>query len=311
MQLLVTGGAGFIGANIVPRLVAAGHSVRVLDSEVMGQRAHLGDFGGEFIRGDIRDANILGQALEDVETVIHLAADTRVIDSINDPVHNFDVNALGSFRLLEAMRARGIKRLINASTGGAIIGDAEPPVHEDMVPRPISPYGATKLAVEGLCSAYAGSYGFTAISLRFSNVYGPRSFHKGSVIAAFFKRILQGQPLVVYGDGTQTRDFVYVEDLCGGIEQALTLDRAGTFQMGSGVPLSVNALIKAMAKVVAPHDIIVDYRLARAGETIRTWCDITRARRDLGFSPTTGIEDGLAATWRWFLAAEALSFERQ
>ena len=149
MKLLVTGGAGFIGANLVPRLVAAGHAVRVLDSEVLGQRVHLGDFSGEFIHGDIRDDVVLEAALAGVDAVIHLAADTRVIESIADPALNFDVNAVGSFRLLEAMRRRGVTRIINASTGGAIIGDAEPPVHEEMMPRPISPYGATKLAVEG------------------------------------------------------------------------------------------------------------------------------------------------------------------
>jgi UDP-glucose 4-epimerase len=301
VRVLVTGGAGFIGANLVPRLVAQGHFVRVLDSQVMGKREHLGAFGGEFLHGDIRDEAALGLALEGIETVIHLAADTRVIESIADPALNFDVNALGSFRLLEAMRARGITRFINASTGGAIIGEVEPPVHENMVPRPVSPYGATKLAVEGLCAAYAGSYGFTTISLRFANVYGPRSFHKGSVVAAFFKQILQGQPLVIYGDGEQTRDFVYVGDLCAGIEAALMGGDAGVYQLGSGVPLSVNALIAAMRLVVAPYDIAVDYRPARNGEILRTWCQIDHARQHLGFDPATRLETGLAATWQWFL----------
>lgn len=301
MNILVTGGAGFIGANLVPQLVAAGHAVRVLDSEVMGKRAHLGDFAGEFLHGDIRDEAMLGQALDGIEAVIHLAADTRVVESIADPALNFDVNVVGSFRLLEAMRARGITRLINASTGGAIIGEAEPPVHEEMVPRPVSPYGATKLAVEGLCAAYAGSYGFTTISLRFANVYGPRSFHKGSVVAAFFKRILAGETLVVYGDGEHTRDFVYVEDLCDGIVRALGCEASGVYQLGSGVPLSVNGLIAAMLEVVAPRTFAVDYRPARAGEIVRTWCAIDHARRHLGFDPATPLEQGLAATWQWFL----------
>lgn len=301
MKILVTGGAGFIGANLVPELIAAGHTVRVLDSEVLGKRAHLGDFGGEFLHGDIRDEAILGRALGGIEAVIHLAADTRVIDSIANPALNFDVNVVGSFRLLEAMRSRGVTRLINASTGGAIIGEADPPVHEEMVPRPVSPYGASKLAVEGLCAAYAGSYGFTAISLRFANVYGPRSFHKGSVVAAFFKQIIAGETLMVYGDGEQTRDFVYVSDLCDGIIRALGTVSSGVFQLGSGVPLSVNELIEAMRKVVAPISFAVDYRPARAGEIVRTWCKIDRARQQLGFDPVTGLEQGLAATWQWFV----------
>ena len=304
MNVLVTGGAGFIGANLVPQLVAANHTVRVLDSEVMGKRAHLGDFAGDFIHGDIRDEAALDRALDGIEAVIHLAADTRVVESIADPALNFDVNARGSFILLEAMRARGITRLINASTGGAIIGDAEPPVHEAMVPRPVSPYGATKLAVEGLCSAYAGSYGFTAVSLRFANVYGPRSFHKGSAVAAFFKQILADRSLVVYGDGGHMRDFVYVADVCTGIVRALSCDTSGVYQLGSGVPLSVDALIAAMREVVAPRQVHVEYRPARAGEIVRTWCAIDHARKHLGFDPATPLAQGLAATWQWFVDSQ-------
>jgi UDP-glucose 4-epimerase len=298
--VLVTGGCGFVGANLVPRLEAAGHEVRVLDSEVLGRREHLGVFRGEFISGDIRDPAALAAALSGVEAVVHLAADTRVIESIADPALNFDVNVVGSFRLLEAMRASGVRRLINASTGGAIIGEAAPPVHEEMVPRPISPYGATKLAVEGLCSAWSASYGMTALSLRFANVYGPRSHHKGSVVAAFMKQVLRDAPLVVYGDGEQTRDFVYVGDLCDGILRGIASGQSGVLQLGSGQPLSINALIAAIGEVVAPQPVRVDYRPARGGEILRTWCDIARARVQLGFAPDTPLRDGLAETWRWF-----------
>lgn len=301
MKILVTGGCGFIGANLVPLLEAQGHAVRVLDSEVLGKREHLGAFAGEFLRGDIRDEATLDAALDGIGAVVHLAADTRVIESIADPALNFDVNAVGSFRLLEAMRRKGVRRLVNASTGGAIIGEAEPPVHEGMVPSPISPYGATKLAVEGLCSAWSGSYGFAALSLRFANVYGPRSFHKGSVVAAFCKRILSGEPLIVHGDGEQTRDFVFVEDLCQGIIAGLASGRSGVYQLGSGHPLSVNGLIAALRDVVGNSAIAVDYRPARAGEIERTWCDVSKARAELGFRPDTPLGVGLAATWAWFV----------
>ena len=307
MKILVTGGCGFIGANLVPRLEAAGHAVRVLDSEVLGQREHLGDFAGEFLRGDIRDDAALDAALVGVDAVVHLAADTRVIESIADPALNFDVNVVGSFRLLEAMRRHEVRRIVNASTGGAIIGEAEPPVHEGMVPNPISPYGATKLAVEGLCSAWAGSYGFSALSLRFANVYGPRSFHKGSVVAAFCKRILAGEPLIVHGNGEQTRDFVYVADLCQGIMAGLASERSGVFQLGSGQPLSVNALIEALRVVVGPQSVAVDYRPARAGEIDKTWCNVAKARAELDFRPDTPLHDGLAATWDWFVQQNALA----
>jgi UDP-glucose 4-epimerase len=300
VRILVTGGCGFIGANLVPRLEAAGHEVRVLDNEVMGRREHLGLFRGEFMAGDIRDDAALAAALRGVNAVVHLAADTRVVESIADPGHNFDVNVVGSFRLLEAMRGAGVRRLVNASTGGAIIGEAEPPVHEDMVPSPIAPYGATKLAVEGLCSAWSASYGLQALSLRFANVYGPSSYHKGSVVAAFMKQVLRGEPLVVYGDGEQTRDFVYVDDLCDGIERGVASGQSGVLQLGSGRPLSVNALIAALRHVVAPHEVRVDYRPARGGEITRTWCDVSRARARLGFAPDTPLQAGLADTWRWF-----------
>jgi UDP-glucose 4-epimerase len=169
-----------------------------------------------------------------------------------------------------------------------------------MVPHPIAPYGATKLAVEGLCSAWAGSYGFSALSLRFANVYGPRSYHKGSVVAAFFRLIVQGRPLVVHGDGEQVRDFVYVGDLCDGIMRGLGADRSGVLQLGSGVPVSVNALIAAMRAIVAPRPVVVEYHPARTGEIERTWCDITRARAELGFDPATPLAQGLAQTWDWF-----------
>lgn len=300
MKILVTGGCGFIGANLVPRLEAAGHRVRVLDSEVLGRREHLGQFSGEFIAGDIREPVTLKHALMGIDAVVHLAADTRVIESIANPTLNFEVNVVGSFRLLEAMRASGVYRLVNASTGGAIVGEAEPPVHEDMVPRPIAPYGASKLAVEGLCSAWSASYGLEALSLRFANVYGPRSYHKGSVVAAFMKQILQEQSLLVYGDGEQTRDFVYVGDVCDGIVRGITSGLSGVLQLGSGQPLSVNALIAALRKVIAPHALRVEYRPARGGEILRTWCDVSRAKAQLGYAPDTSLLDGLSDTWRWF-----------
>ncbi|WP_353229041.1 NAD-dependent epimerase/dehydratase family protein [Novosphingobium sp.] len=300
MNILVTGGCGFIGSNLVPLLESAGHAVRVFDNQSLGRRDHLGDFAGEFIDGDIRDSAALHAALAGIDAVVHLAADTRVIDSIADPAFNFDVNVVGSFRLLEAMRARGVRRIINASTGGAIMGDVVPPVHEAMVPNPIAPYGATKLAVEGMCSAWAGSYGFAALSLRFANVYGPRSFHKGSAVAQFMKQALKRQPLIVYGDGEQTRDFVYVADLCDGIMRSIASGQSGVLQLGSGVPLSVNRLISAIRAVADPVAVNVEHHPARAGEIAHTWCDVALARARIGFAPDTPLHAGLAATWTWF-----------
>jgi UDP-glucose 4-epimerase len=303
MHVLITGGCGFIGATLVAKLQQHdGLALRVLDNESLGRREHLEPFGGEFVAGDIRDPGTLDAALDGIDAVVHLAADTRVMDSIENPSRNFDVNVNGTLALLEAMRARGIRRLINASTGGAIVGEVEPPVHEGLVPRPASPYGASKLAVEGYCSAYSASYGLRALSLRFSNVYGPRSFHKGSVVAAFFRRILEQAPIVVYGDGTQVRDYVFVGDLCDGIIAALTSDVSGVNQLASGKPVRLNELIDAMRQVVAPREVAVEYRDFRAGEVYATYCDISKARRELNYDPRTTLMDGLADTWAWFMA---------
>ena len=161
------------------------------------------------------------ECLRGVDTVVHLAALSGVIDSVEDPRPSFEVNVAGSFQLLELARAANVRRIINASTGGALLGEVAPPISEEMAPCPLSPYGASKLAVEGYCSAFAGAYGLSCVTLRFSNIYGPRSAHKKSVVAAFIKSIIREEPLVVYGDGTQQRDYLYVGDLVRGIEAAL------------------------------------------------------------------------------------------
>lgn len=300
-RVLITGGCGFIGANLVRRLEAdSGLSLRVFDNESLGRRERLGAFAGEFMHGDLRDPEALDAAMAGVDAVVHLAADTRVMDSIENPAYNFSVNVQGGLNVLEAMRAHGVSRIINASTGGAIIGEATPPVHEDMVARPLAPYGAGKLAMEGYCSAYAGSFGMSALSLRFSNVYGPGSERKGSVVAAFFRRLLADKPLVIYGDGNQQRDFVYIDDLCDGIVRALGSQLSGVIQLGSGRPVSIAHLAEAIGRAVAPRPAPVVYERARAGEIDATWCDISKARAVLSFSPETSLQTGLERTWRWF-----------
>lgn len=301
-NLLITGGAGFVGTNLIAHLSSAGdHSIRVLDNERLGKREHIEGLGVEFIAGDIRDKATVERSMRGIDAVVHLAADTRVMDSIADPTYNFECNVVGSFNILMAARAAGVKRIVNASTGGAILGEAPAPVHENMVAAPLAPYGASKLSVEGYISAFAGSYGLSAASLRFSNIYGPRSFHKGSVVAHFFKRILAGEELLVYGDGSQVRDYLFVIDLVEGIRRAIDSGAGGVFQLGSGRPTTINELIAAMREVVA-GDARIDVRHEdfRAGEIHTTWCDITKARQVFDFDPATPLNDGLAQTWAWF-----------
>jgi UDP-glucose 4-epimerase len=250
---------------------------------------------------DIRDPAAVDAALRDVDVVVHLAAQTRVMDSIADPLAGFDVNVRGTLTLLEAVRrGPGARRFILASTGGAILGDATPPVHEDMPARPLSPYGASKLACEGYCAAYFGAYGVPTVALRFSNVYGPGSYRKGSVVAAFLRAVEAGAPLVVYGDGRQTRDFLYVDDLCQAVVAAADRDCSGqVFHVASGAETAIGDLADTIRRVTGA-DTSIEHRPARVGEVRRNCARIDRARDVLGFAPSVSLDDGLARTWRWF-----------
>src|SRR5689334_11930630 len=221
VRTLVTGGCGFIGANLVPMLVGRGADVRILDNFALAGPDRVAGTGADDVEGDIRDRDAVSRAMDGVEAVIHLAAFGNVVDSIAEPHDNFDVNARGTLVVLDGAARAGVRRFVFASTGGALIGDASPPVDERSVPRPISPYGASKLAGEGYCHAYRGSYGLETVALRFANVYGPRSEHKKGAVTAFIRRALGGEPLIIYGDGSASRDFLYVQDLCRGIVAAL------------------------------------------------------------------------------------------
>ena len=310
MRLLITGGCGFIGINLIAYLGRRkADRLIVLDNLAEGKKENLREFDVEFIEGDIRDIALVNKIMHGVDAVIHLAADTRVIDSIENPDFNFQVNVVGTYNLLAAARACGIEKFVMASTGGAIVGDVTPPVREDMVPKPISPYGASKLCGEAYCSAFAGAYGMKTVCLRFSNVYGPRSFHKGSVIAHFFKQILQGNSLTVYGDGGQTRDFVFVDDISAGIAAALAVNKGGNaYQLGTGVETSVNDIIRMIQGCVGEAgQVSVTHEAPRKGEVLRNYCDISLARKGLGYSPQVYLQEGLAKTWEWFLTAKRTS----
>lgn len=300
-RVLITGGAGFVGVNLAAYLTGyGGYEVTILDNETLGNRTHVEPYGVNFIFGDICNENDLDAALVGQDYVVHLAADTRVMDSIENPKHNFEVNVIGSFKLLEGCRKHNVNRVIAASTGGAILGEVPPPVHEGMVAEPMAPYGASKLAMEGYMSAFSGAYGVTSCALRFSNIYGPRSFHKGSVVAHFYKQILAGNDLVVYGDGTQARDFLYIGDLVEGIRSAMESTEVGPYQLGSGKPTTLNELIDVIRVVTKKPDIKVNYEDFRSGEIHQTWCDISKAKNSFGFNPDTSLEVGLTETWNWF-----------
>jgi UDP-glucose 4-epimerase len=299
MRALVTGGCGFIGANLVPRLVELGVEVRVLD-DLTAARADVVPEGADVVCGDVRDHQALARAVRGTDAVVHLAAAGNVAESVADPEANFDVNARGTLLTLQAAVQAKAGRFVFASTGGALMGDAAPPVDESSVPRPISPYGASKLCGEGYCHAFRGSYGLSTIALRFANVYGPRSSHKRGAVTTFLKRALRGEPLVVYGDGSATRDFIHVDDLCDGILAALERrDVTGVVHLASEHETSIDELAALVLRVTGA-DVPVEHVERRRGEVERTFAIARRAAEVLGFRATIGLEDGLAATAEWF-----------
>lgn len=300
-HVLITGGCGFIGANLVRFLRRhTPWSVRVLDDLRAGRREHVPDDLAEVRIGDVADPSTLDAALAGVDAVIHLASQTGVAPSVADPLRDFEGNTLTTFRALEGCRRRGIGRLVFASSGAAV-GEVAPPIHEELVPRPLSPYGAGKLAGEGYCHGYASSFGMHTVALRFSNVYGPFSPHKNNAVPNFIKRCLRTEPIEIFGDGSQTRDFIYVDDLCDGIVGGVTAqDVAGeVFQLGTGVETSIAELAELVRDAAGGGG---DIRFAprRAGEVYRSRVDITKARRLLGFDPSTELSEGLAATVAWY-----------
>jgi len=303
MRVLVTGGAGFVGSNVVEFLDSRGHEVRVLDDLSAGARPSWWRTraGPRCIEASVEDGPAVRRAARGVEAVVHLAAKPGVADSVAHPEVDFQTNVLGTFSVVDAARRGGVKSLIFASSG-AVLAGAEPPLREDMAPAPRSPYGASKLYGEGITAA-ASVFGMVGISLRFANVYGPNCGHKKSVIALFLKRALAGQPLVVYGDGRQTRDFLYVDDVSVAVERALGASRPGVYHLGTGVETSVNELVKTVAAACG-RQVPVERRPPRPGDAARSFVDLTSARRALRWTPKVGLEEGLRRTLDWMRPAQ-------
>jgi UDP-glucose 4-epimerase len=301
-RVLVTGGAGFVGANLVRLLLDGGREIRILDDFRTGREEYVTGLGAEVVRGEIGDTALVTELARDVDAIVHLAAAGSVVDSVADPVANFEANVRGTFSVLNAARAAEVGRVVFSSTGGALIGNAEPPVNERSLPKPISPYGAGKLAAEAYCHAFAKSYGMTTVALRFANVYGPYSGHKKGAITVFLRALHEGRPLQIFGDGNASRDFMYVDDICRGIELALTHDvEPGTVaHLATGVETSIAQLADACRRAVGLPDHPVEFLPPRPGEVDRNFASYDYAREILGFKPTVGLDEGLAHTWDWY-----------
>lgn len=302
-NILVTGGCGFIGATLAPMLRARGHSVTILDNLSRGSIVYLDDPAAyTIVQADIRDEEAVFAAAGGKDAVIHLAAYGSVVESVAAPEENFSINVEGTFKVLNATRRAGVGQLVFASTGGALIGNASPPVNEQSVPRPISPYGASKLAGEGYCCAFANAYDMSVTATRFANVVGPISWHKKGAVTAFFKAIMDGQPIRIFGDGAATRDFLYVADLCRGIIAALDARKPGfnAYHLASGREVSVKELAEIACKAAGAPEHAILFDPKRKGEVERNFADYDLAEQELGWRPSVSIEEAMALTWEWF-----------
>ncbi len=302
-RILVTGGAGFIGSHIVDALVAAGHTVSVIDNLVKGKRENVNP-AAHFHRADVRDVGALREvfAAERPQVVIHEAALADVRESLRDPAGYATANVIGTLNLLEAGRAAGtVRKFIFASTGGALYGNpAELPATEACPLGPLDPYGASKLACEYYIATYRHNYGLEYCLLRYANVYGPRqdAEGEGGVVAIFSARMLRGEKTIIHGDGLQTRDFVYVGDVAAANLLALTRG-SGVYNIGTGVPTDINTVFGEMAEITR-YTLAETHGPAKPGEVRHSYLAADKARVELGWAPSVRLSDGLAQTVAFF-----------
>jgi len=297
MRIIVTGGAGFIGSHVVEALLVRGDDVHVVDDLSTGRRENVPDAAPLHVH-DVREPldGIVGET--GAEAIVHFAAQADVRVSVAEPARDASINVLGTVNALEAARHAGA-RVVFASTGGAIYGECERPAREDDPCLPLSPYGAAKLAGEGYLGAFARLHGVPHVALRFGNVYGPRQDPHGEagVVAIFLGRLLDGEQCRIFGDGSQSRDYVYVGDVTRATLAALDGDVGGVLNIGTGIATSVLDLYDVCRRVAGSAAEPI-HEAARAGELGRSVLDGERAAAAIGFRPETSIAAGVAATWQ-------------
>jgi UDP-glucose 4-epimerase len=303
MRTLVTGGAGFIGSNLVDGLLERGHDVTVLDDVSTGRRGNLEEAlrnGAELVQGDVRDGDAVMDLCERLrpEVIFHLAAQIDVRRSVADPAFDARVNVEGTINVLRAAQAGGVRRVVNTSTGGAIYGEGRMiPAPEDHPVAPEAPYGLSKFCAENYCQIFSRLHGLSTVSLRYGNVYGPRQDPLGEagVIAIFCGKALEGSRPTIFGDGLQTRDYIYVGDVVDANLLAAESDATGAFNIGRGVETNVLELVDAL-RPFARDGFEPEHAPERPGEVRRIALDASRAREELGWEARVGLEEGLERT---------------
>ena len=323
MNWLITGGCGFLGTSLIRLLMEdENNNIRVLDNLCVGSRSDLGDVArfketavsdlkADFLRlelvvGDVMDPDLAVIVTNGCDVIIHFAANTGVGPSVEFPRLDMSVNVIGTFNYLEAARFNNVKRFVFASSG-APAGEVEPPIHEELPPHPVSPYGSSKLAGEGYCSAYYRTFNVETVALRFGNVYGPGSVHKASAVAKFIKRAIKGQTLEIYGDGGNTRDFIFIDDLLRAvILSAITPNIGGEiFQIATSKETSVSELVEKIVELLGIKGV-QDLRLLNTepmlGDVRRNFSDTTKALNILGWAALVDLDVGLEKTIDYFLS---------
>lgn len=303
MKALVTGGAGFIGSNIVKELLQRKYEVTILDNLSSGYQINLDQFGSSisFINGDIRDEHVLNEATSNIDTVFHLAASVGNKKSIDKPIEDAEINVIGTVKLLEMARKKGIKKIVYSSSAG-VFGELKIlPIKEDHPIEPDSPYGSTKLCAEKECMSYAKIYGMNIVCLRYFNVYGPsqRFDAYGNVIPIFVFNILKGKPITIFGDGEQTRDFINVKDVVqANLKAAENHSVSGVFNMGSGSSITINDLVEKIKDKIGV-DVEIKHAPPRPGDVRDSLADISSAKNILRYEPQVSITKGLTEYIRW------------
>jgi UDP-glucose 4-epimerase len=301
-RVLVTGGAGFIGSNVAGLLAAEGYETIVLDNLATGYRKNLDSLTSvRFVEGDVRDEELVSKLLDGVEIIFHLAASVGNTRSIENPIEDSEVNVIGTLRVLEAARRAGARKIV-CSSSAAIFGELKTlPIAEDHPCEPDTPYGVSKLAEEKLCLAYARLYDIEAVCLRYFNVYGVNQRYDayGNVIPIFAHRMLRGQPLTIYGDGEQTRDFVNVRDVArANLRAARVRGVSGAFNVASGESVTINRLTELMSEA-SGISVNITHESPRQGDVRHSRADLSAARAAFDYEPSVGLTEGLRAYMAW------------